>query len=106
MIYSSPIFYDHYCSDGKHCEYEWTYDPEVRVYVVDNVIYSGVATPIHGGPVTMSVASTKGESLIGMLGLEMLHLDIDSRSKALVPVKPSKKRLVFTMEQTETKRRK
>lgn len=69
------------------------------VSVIDHKIMKiGECCPIYGGPEPMHTASTKGENLLGMLGLELLHLDIDSSSKTLVPTRPSKKRYVHRAE--------
>ncbi len=83
--------------DGSF-EEEWSYDPEVRVSVVDNIIKIGDCCPIYGGPNFMRVASIKGENLLGMTGLGILHLDVDSKAKKLIPMLPSKKRVGYQGE--------
>ena len=59
----------------------------------------GECCRIYGGPEPMRATSTKGVNLLGMLSLEILHLDIDSSSKTLVPMRPFKN--VIYIEQSD-----
>ena len=79
--------------DGSY-EEEWTYHPELCVSIVDHskIIKIGECCAIYGGPNFMRAASTKAENLLGMTGLGVLHLVVDSSSKKLVPTKPPKTR--------------
>jgi hypothetical protein len=47
----------------------------------------------YGQPVTMAVAYSSSQgNLLGMVGLGLLHLDIDSQTKTLVPTAPARNR--------------
>ncbi len=77
--------------DGSY-EEEWSYHPEVCIKVVDhNIMKIGDCCPIYGGPDYMRAATTKGENLLGLTGLEILNLDIDTSAKRLVVTLPNKK---------------
>ena len=78
--------------DGSY-EEEWSYHPEVHIKVVDpKIMKIGECCPIYGGPNYMRAATTKGENLLGLTGLEILNLDIDNKANKLVVTLPNKKR--------------
>lgn len=66
---------------------EYTFEPEVVVSCKTE------DEKIIAGPVHMFTASEEGEdNLLGHLGLELLHLSVDSTNKCLIPALRGKKR--------------